>query len=285
MPQSLADQLPHVTVQIECEQSSGSISYGTGFIINLEFPDYGYRAPIVITNKHVIRGAQRGNIRFTEKDENGNPSFGNLIHVPIENFQSMWFNHPNENIDLAAAPIASILTSINDGLGKQAYYRALSENDIADEVYLNQLNAIEDIIMIGYPNGLWDAKNNMPVVRRGITATPPFLEFEGRPEFLIDCACFRGSSGSPILLFNWGSYAGKEGGITIGSRLQLLGVLYAGPQFTAEGDIQIAQAPTAERFVSRSHIPMNIGNCIKASQLKFFHEYFTQRISDSHEQR
>jgi hypothetical protein len=25
--------------------------------------------------------------------------------------------------------------------------------------------------MIGYPNGIWDAKNNLPVIRKGITAT------------------------------------------------------------------------------------------------------------------
>ena len=45
---------------------------------------------------------------------------------------------------------------------------------------LESLDAIEEIVMIGYPNGLWDSVNNMPIARRGITATPVYLNYEGK---------------------------------------------------------------------------------------------------------
>lgn len=54
---------------------------------------------------------------------------------------------------------------------------------------LGELSAIEDIIMIGYPDGIWDSINNQPIIRRGITATQPKNNFNGKQEFLIDAAC------------------------------------------------------------------------------------------------
>jgi hypothetical protein len=41
----------------------------------------------------------------------------------------------------------------------------------------------------------------MPIMRRGTTATPMVLDFEGRPEFLIDAAVYPGSSGSPVFVY------------------------------------------------------------------------------------
>lgn len=79
--------------------------------------------------------------------------------------------------------------------------------------------------MIGYPNGIWDSVNNMPIIRKGITATHPRLNYNGRKKFMIDAACFHGSSGSPVLLFNTGTYATKDGNTTIGTRIMLLGIL------------------------------------------------------------
>lgn len=61
--------------------------------------------------------------------------------------------------------------------------------------------------MIGYPNGLWDSQNNLPIIRRGITATSVKKDYNGKKEFLIDAAVFPGSSGSPVFIFNEGSYS------------------------------------------------------------------------------
>jgi len=45
-------------------------------------------------------------------------------------------------------------------------------------------------------------KNNLPIVRKGITATTPyFLNYNGKREFLVDIAAFaRFHSGSPIFV-------------------------------------------------------------------------------------
>ena len=44
---------------------------------------------------------------------------------------------------------------------------------------------------------------------------------------MIDVACYPGSSGSPVLIFNEGSYNKKGAGLVVGDTSFLLGVLYA----------------------------------------------------------
>ena len=124
--------------------------------------------------------------------------------------------------------------------------------------------------MVGYPIGIWDSTNNMPVFRTGITATHPGIDYEGRTEFMIDAACFPGSSGSPVFLFNIGSYPTKDGGLTVGTRVKLLGALYAGPQFSARGEVSVENIPTAQRLVTSSSLPANLGLVVKAQRIADF---------------
>jgi hypothetical protein len=133
---------------------------------------------------------------------------------------------------------------------------------------------MEDITMVGYPNGIWDQVNNMPVIRRGISATHPNVDWNGKPEFLIDAACFPGSSGSPVFLFNHGSYPERGGATVMGHRLKLLGILYAGPQQTVTGEIKIINVPTQNVPLAVSAIPMNLGMVIKATKLEAFEVIF-----------
>ena len=149
----------------------------------------------------------------------------------------------------------------------------------ADE--LEDLSALEEILMIGYPNGIWDATNNMPILRRGITATHPNIDYEGRKEFLIDAACFPGSSGSPVFLFNTSAWTDRKGNTMMGGpRVKLLGLLYAGPQHTATGEVRIVTVPTQQRAIALSSIPNNLGLVIKAARLREMDAFIRARIAD-----
>jgi hypothetical protein len=61
------------------------------------------------------------------------------------------------------------------------------------------MDTIEEVLMVGYPTGLWDEAYNLPLIRKGITATPPAIDFNNRQEFVVDMACLPGSSGSPVI--------------------------------------------------------------------------------------
>jgi hypothetical protein len=64
-------------------------------------------------------------------------------------------------------------------LGVQLYYHAIDSQRIPDAATVRGFDALEDVLFVGYPSGVWDQVNLMPILRRGTTATPLELEFEG----------------------------------------------------------------------------------------------------------
>lgn len=264
---SVSEQLTYSTVRIEASLEDGGTSVGTGFFFR--FLENGDRhVPAVVTNKHVVTNASAVSFLVHEADSGGSPDPTDNTTVSLGG-EDMWIKHPDPNIDLCILPTAQLITAAQNQ-GKTLFYISLDASLIPTEEESADLTAIEDVVMVGYPVGIWDSANNMPVVRRGITATHPAKYYEGRDEFMIDAACFPGSSGSPVFLFNLGSYPKRTGGIVIGTRIKLLGVLHAGPQYTASGVIRIVDVPTARNLVSSTAVPTNLGLCIKSERLRDF---------------
>lgn len=277
-PLAPSEQIAHSTVRIEVETADGKRGTGTGFFFSFA-NESGKYVPVIVTNKHVVEGAVRGRFHHSTADPDGNPVYSEHEVFTFEGFQGFWVPHPEVDIDLCAMPIAPILERANQ-TGKRLFFVQLEMSLVPSSDDLAQLTVMEDILMAGYPNGIWDQKNNMPVLRRGVTATHPNLDWNGKPEFLVDAACFPGSSGSPVFLFNLGGYAAKTGGMVIGPRLKLLGVLYAGPQHTVEGEIRIVKVPTLDRPVAVSTIPNNLGIVVKARKLEAFETLFRNRLAE-----
>jgi len=193
----------------------------------------------------------------------------NHIPVVLENFEQRWILHPESNIDLAIMPMAPLLNKANQK-GFHPFYIALDKSIIPTKEQLNELTAVEEILMTGYPIGIWDEVNNYPIFRKGITATHPYYDYNGRSEFVIDAACFPGSSGSPVFLANLGNYMEKKGGTVIGTRFYFLGVLYGGPQYTATGEVIVVDIPTQLDTIAVSNIPSNLGYVIKSKKILDF---------------
>jgi hypothetical protein len=105
--------------------------------------------------------------------------------------------------------------------------------------------------------------------RRGVTASHPAVDFDvdGVPTTVIDAACFPGSSGSPVILHNFGNYADRKGNTVIGSRTMFLGVLFSGPVIQTDGKIVIRNIPTADVPVAQLSLMMNLGYIVKAKEL------------------
>ena len=108
--------------------------------------------------------------------------------------------------------------------------------------------------------------------RRGITATHTANDYNGKQEYMIDAACYPGSSGSPVFPFNVGNYVSKSGRTVIGSRFYFLGILYAGPQYTNRGEVIVVDIPTKTETITKSNIPANLGYVIKSQKLFDFDE-------------
>ncbi|MCD4705895.1 serine protease [bacterium] len=142
---------------------------------------------------------------------------------------------------------------------------------IWDNTKLEELSAIEDVIMVGYPNGLWDQKNNLPLFRKGITSSHPAIDFNGKNIGAVDMACFPGSSGSPIFILNENGYSDKKGTMRLGAkRLIFLGILFQGPQFDVRGELIVEDIPTQQKVSSITPMMINLGYYIKAIEILAF---------------
>ncbi|MDE2251624.1 MAG: trypsin-like peptidase domain-containing protein [Gammaproteobacteria bacterium] len=266
LPLTLSEQLTHSTTRIQCTMADGSTGTGTGFFCAFWQGATG-NVPAIVTNRHVVAGAVTGQFCLTLKAPDAGPLVGRHLTISLSNFAQRWIGHPDPSVDLCAMPIAPLLQEAAAS-NQSFFFISLESKLLPTTEELSDLGALEDILMIGYPVGIWDSTNNMPILRRGVTATHPNIDYEGRQEFLIDAACFPGSSGSPVFLFNTGGWTTRDGNIIMGgTRVKLLGVLYAGPQHTATGEIRVVSIPTQQRAVALSAIPTNLGFIIKASRL------------------
>lgn len=278
MVMSISEQLMYCTFRIEAYDSLGQLSTGTGFSFRMAEKETGECVAVIVTNKHVVRGSTIGRLAFHLSDENGNPSGYHWVSIP--NFEAQWIMHPNNDIDICAMPVSTVLNQLAQA-GLKPFFVGLSYSLVPTEDQWADLNSIEDIIMIGYPNGIWDEKNNLPVVRRGITATHPAFDYNEKKEFLIDAACFPGSSGSPVFLLNVGSYTDKRGNVNLGTgRVFLLGILYAGPQYVNQGEVRIVDIPTVQSAVSVSMNMLNLGYIIKSSLLAEIDAIIKDRVAN-----
>lgn len=267
MPLSPAEQLAHSTVRIECDLAGGGVGTGTGFFYSLD-KQGDQHVPVIVTNKHVVEGATKGRFLLTLHNGTDGPAIGKVQAYELDSFENRWVPHPDKSVDLCVMPIAPLLHEA-EKTNTRFFFLTLDKDLIPSAADLNDMLGLETIVMVGYPNGLWDKANNLPIFRQGVLASDYKYDWNGNKEFLIDAACFPGSSGSPVLLFEIVSYQTRNA-LVMGSRIKLLGVLYAGPQHTIQGDIQVVTVPTLQKPVSVAGIPNNLGIVIKAEQLNAF---------------
>lgn len=254
----ISTQLLFTTVPIWTEDKNGNLVSATAFIYNISSPFEPTKSiPLLVTNNHVVSEAKRILIELTEgKAEK--PDCNKRIHAELD--VNAFIDFKDETLDIAATPIAPIINQVNEA-NKTIFFRSVGTELIPTDEILNNLAAMEEIVFIGYPSGLRDDKNGSPLIRRGITSTPVWNDFQGEPAFLIDAGVFPGSSGSPVFILNQGSYSTQDG-VVVGSRLLFLGVL----------------TQTMIRNTGGGEVYIGIGKVIRSDAIKSFLDRVVQKI-------
>lgn len=270
MELTLAENLLYSTAKLTALKAGNVVSTGSGFFMS--FAAIGDRSvPAIVTNRHVLRGCDTIRVVCHLEDENGRPS-GELANCDISISNRSVVHHFETGVDLCAIPFGLILHQAKDA-GKPIFFRPLPMDLVPKEDDWQYFDAIEEITMIGCPNGISDEVNNFPIVRRGITASSLSKRYDSRDEFMVDIACYPGSSGSPIFVYDRNGYLDrKTNTFRLGEqRLKLVGILYAGPQITNTGNV-VLMTPPAVTVPSMMHL----GNAIRASALYRFDTFFRE---------
>lgn len=240
--ETIADQLFFTTVFIEAFTPT-SRSTGTGFIIN--YPgEHGTVRPVLVTNKHVFDGAEQV-VFIMPAAENASQPANRGTRMVVTGFNAhTWVGHPNSGVDIGAMFFADVVVAMENS-GAAPFYRGFGPEQLVTQDTANSLDAIEQVTMIGYPNGLFDQSSMLPIARRGQTATPIFNDYNNLPAFLIDASVFPGSSGSPVVLYDRGTFTTRDGSTHLGTRMALLGVVAAVHTRQVNGVVQMGNAGVA----------------------------------------
>lgn len=261
---TLAEQLFFTTVRIDTVLPNGAQGAGTGFFFAHTLQN-GNSYLFLVTNKHVVMGMREGQLSFLKKKDDL-PTLGDAFqfHINPQDWPHLWFGHPAQDIDIAVCPAVPIIEYAKQMHEADLFFRHVQTSSIPNEKQLSELDAIEPVTFIGYPNGIWDSKNYLPVARRGTTATPIGVDFEETPRFLIDASVFGGSSGSPVFLINQGALTNKKGGLVIGSRFYFVGVIAAVFFRTHLNQIIAVPIPTQVQPMAQQQEMIDLGIVFKA---------------------
>ena len=259
----VSEQLLHTVIRIQCPVNGG-FEAGTGFIFNF-FSANNQAVPALVTNKHVVMGQSECDLVFTGRANDGGPDLEKLIPLRIPDLPNFVIGHPDPTVDLAIVPLGPALDFLQKK-GTPAYYVGCDDGTVPTPTVLKNLTPLEDILTVGFPGLMWDNVHNLPIFHRGITATPAYVNFQGRKQFLIDAAVWPGASGSPVFLYEQGAiYDARANASTLGLRVMLLGIVFASVVQDVTGNILVQQAPTNPGVSSA--IPSNLGVCIASSMI------------------
>lgn len=261
--------LPYLAVRITGETQTGSGFSGSGFLFNL--PVGATSVALVITNRHVVEDHAWLSFDFPQASEVGDPKHGPPVKVRADNGKLPIFLHPDADVDLAAIPLKPIVSAVEAG-GGTVFPLLMSTANFPPPGTRSALLVATSVLMVGFPNGLMDGFNTLPVVRRGILATPYSADYEGKTDFAVDIAAFGGSSGSPVFAYFENAVPDGAGNVSFFTQpqLYLIGVLHSGPVMSLEGEVSTRPVPTSVQVVSRSSIMINIGICVRAERILDF---------------
>ena len=266
-PNTFLKQLLFSTVRIVVHTDDPKKkNIGTGFLIAKKINNVAQQI-FLVTNKHVIaKEDDTGKIvgKFSKasfsfiKNEDNHPKLGDFVAINVDNLTDMFLQHPDENVDLAIYNISDLYNKEN------IFIRTIPIEMIPKES--EDFDAIEDVLFVGYPNGIFDQKNHLPIMRRGITASPYNVDFNGDKKFIIDAQVFPGSSGSPVFIKEQNL---RNGTLRLGTENYFfVGIISKVFYRDETGDLIESVAPTSPTANSFSVKQMiGLGICEKSNQI------------------
>lgn len=137
-PTTLGERLLFITLRIQVELASGEQRTGTDFLFNFSVDEQN-SVPAIITNKHVVAGAVKGEFQIHEAeniDDQLNPS-GRFFTLNFEQFESRWIPHLDDEVDLCAMLFEPIGVEA-ERQGKQVFPMALDDTLIWSDSALEE---------------------------------------------------------------------------------------------------------------------------------------------------
>lgn len=287
MPQTkvpIEHALTRTTARIEAGPKGGApTSTGTGFFYQVTHPTTGHAKILLVTNKHVIRGAEI--IQFVLStasavgtlDQHHQP-VGRKDHKLTVELSGNLYEHPDPDIDLCGVDV-TIPVGLAQHAGGQVRAMFLNSSWLMSAADKPRVRDVEQVLVVGYPHGLWDNHNNMPIVRLGTTATHLLANYQGKRHFLVDVAVFPGSSGSPVFSYEAPLFRQADGTYSPGTKVEFVGVIWGVLESTTSGELKIVDVPAVLKSVPFYKSSLSLGSALHADAILALDELIFPGIS------
>lgn len=262
LPIDVNSRILYSTARLTATRSNGVKVRGTGFffVADTQF-NAEWGVPLLITNRHVVDGASQIDFVLHLSDRGAEPRVpsGRLGKVTVLPSANQWLVHPE--YDLAAISAQHLAPRDSPWF---PYFVPFFEHQIISDAELSSLPPFGSVTMMGYPNGVIDEVHNLPIGRRGHTATHPNVAFNGRSEGLTNIANVGGSSGSPVTVM---VPTARDGNATM--ELRLLGVHRGGFYISGTGKFEESMLAVEGVSTHEIRIPAHLGIYVQARELKW----------------
>lgn len=240
------EQIFFSTLRIERPETN---TMGTGFLVETPSCLKGKKYIFLITNKHVFDDpTKETRLSFHLKDSKGVPLLGEVFNINVTAFQKGYYSPDAADVDLALINVSELVNLTKNKTGKDVNCRNIPLGMISDYEETD-LVPNKEILFIGYPANRYDHKNYLPILRGGVIASIPKIDFEGKPQVLVDAQVFQGSSGSPVFA-------------TLNGEWKFIGVIFQA--MVRNQEVQIIE--TAQQAVTQEML--GIGMIIKSTEVK-----------------
>lgn len=249
------------------------IEVGTGFFF--DFQQFGRTDKFLVTNKHIVQNKEKVVAHFLVETKERDKPYKTIKHEILNPNDTFHFH---KNYDLAIFPILNLFSEFKENEISIKYSSIRSST-----IYDGRSYGIEDVFFIGYPDGLWDSYNYLPLLRKGSTSTLMDVDYGGEKIFLIDAKTIPGSSGSPVFIKNISlEYDTEEEKIEQDTKFTLVGILFGRINQRPIIGTEIVPIPMTKNE-DTNKMDINIGSVLKSRVIyDFIYEYLKNsgKISD-----
>lgn len=193
-------QINFTTTIIHTIKNGNELGTATGFFYKNNNTKY------LVTNRHVVLDSSKNHYPnklklILHKGFYDSLNQNHDIYVSLFDKQGneLWIEHPNYSklkCDIVAIPFNKLTLEDNNYIKFQDT-KLLTFSSTQTKIY--ETNPFGDIVVVGYPKGIYDKNNNLPIYRKAMIASQYGVNFEAKPYFLIDAKLHPGTSGSPVV--------------------------------------------------------------------------------------
>ncbi len=190
MALDMSVDLISATVQLEQPLGDGTRTVGTGFLVSDPAPD-GTPRVVLVTANHVFERmpGDKASVGFRVEAPDGSWRYAPQKIAIRTGGRELWTHH-------ASRDVACIAITAPPAFAKAAIPLNWLAGDDAFNKY--QLGPGDEMMALGFPQGLAANPAGFPILRSGRVASYPLGPSSAFPTFLLDFHVFPGNSGGPV---------------------------------------------------------------------------------------